>query len=277
VEVPGANLIPIGQFSKMTRLSVKALRLYDENGLLPPAFVDPATGYRYYGLVQTRSAEIIRILRSVDMPLDEIRTVLTADDQTLSLRTLLGHKDRLTERLAAQERMLRYLESIIQHQERIMPYEIEITESTPQTVAAVRVRTNLRQIADDIAAGFAQLMQGLSRFDRTPSGAPLIIYHDMIDKESEGDLEICAPVAKSFEGDAGVYSRQLEGGTVATTLHHGPYEELGQAYQTLTGWIASSGYEIGGPPREIYLNDPQIVAPEELLTRVEWPVCSKTS
>ncbi len=60
---------------------------------------------------------------------------------------------------------------------------------------------------------------------------------------------------------------------MATTVHRGPYEEITLAYHTLTGWIPGNGYEIAGPPREVYLNDPQTVAPEELLTRVEFPVC----
>ena len=77
------NLVPIGRFSKMTRLSVKALRLYDEIGLLNPARVDPSSGYRYYELGQANRAEAVRILRSVDMPLDEIRAVLDEDDPEL--------------------------------------------------------------------------------------------------------------------------------------------------------------------------------------------------
>ena len=60
---------------------------------------------------------------------------------------------------------------------------------------------------------------------------------------------------------------------MATTMHRGPYEQISPAYHTLAGWIAQNGYEIAGPPREIYLNDPQTVAQEELLTRVEYPVC----
>ena len=76
------------------------------------------------------------------------------------------------------------------------------------------------------------------------------------------------------DGDEEVYGRDLEGGTMATTMHRGPYEEIGLAYQSLMSWIAENGYEIAGPPREFYLNDPRVVAPLELLTRIEWPVCA---
>ena len=269
------NLVPIGRFSKMTRLSVKALRLYDEIGLLPPAHVDPSSGYRYYELGQANRAEAVRILRSVEMPLDEIRLILETDDAELVHKQLVAHRERLAERLAAQERTLAYLESLIQREEGIMPYEVEIIEETAQLVAATKVHTNLRDIGNDIGAGFGSLMQAMGREGVTPSGPPLIVYHDVIDEETDGDLEICVPVAGPISGDSEVYGRELEAATVATALHRGPYQEIAAAYHTITGWISEHGHEMAGPPREIYLNDPQTVPPEELLTRVEFPICSE--
>ena len=106
----------------------------------------------------------------------------------------------------------------------------------------------------------------------TPSGAPLLVYHDVIDEETDGDIEIAIPVAGTFESDSDVYTRELEGGSVATTTHRGPYQEISPAYHTITGWISEHGHEIVGPPREIYLNDPQTVPEPELLTRVEFPI-----
>ena len=79
----------------------------------------------------------------------------------------------------------------------------------------------------------------------------------MIDEETDGDIEICVPVAAPSPGDSAVYGRELEGGTMATAIHHGPYQEISAAYHTLTGWISEHGHEMAGPPREIYLNDPQ--------------------
>ena len=94
-------------------------------------------------------------------------------------------------------------------------------------------------------------MQALVREKISPSGPPLIVYHDVIDT--------------AIDGDSSVYGRELEGGTMAVTIHHGPYVEIALAYQTLTEWIAARGHEIEGPPRETYLNDPQTVPAAELL------------
>ena len=269
------NLVPIGRFSEMTRLSVKALRLYDEKGLLPPAHVDPSSGYRYYELGQANRAEAVRILRSVDMPLDEIRMILETEDPELVHKQLMTHRERLVERLSAQEHMLAYLESLIQRRGGVMPYDVEIIEATPQLIAATKVHTTARTIGDDIAAGFGTLMQALSHEGMAPSGHPRIVYHHVIDQETDGDIEICVPVGGAITGDGDTYSRELEGGTVVTTIHRGPYDQIAPAYHTLTGWISEHGHEIGGPPREVYLNDPRTVEPEDILTRVEFPICTE--
>ena len=258
----------------MTRLSIKALRLYADNGLLQPAIVDASSGYRYYDMNQLGRAEIIRVLRSVDMPLEQIRVIVDAKDGDAAVEQLLAHRRHLSERLANQERMLAYLESIIQNEGRIVPFDIEITDANPQQIAAVKINTNLSQIANDISAGFGTLMQGMAKARVHPAGAPMIVYHSVIDEETSGDIELCVPIAGQISGGEEVYARELEGGTMAMTLHKGPYERISPAYHALMSWIPDNGYEIAGPPRETYLNDPRQVAPDELMTRVEFPVCA---
>jgi len=259
----------------MTRLSVKALRLYDANGLLRPAFVDPSSGYRYYDPGQASRAEAVRILRSVDMPLDEIRMILESDDREVVHERLVAHQERLVGRLAAQQRMLTYLEALIQRNEGIMPYDVQTETRTPQLIAALKTRTSLSRIAGDIEVGFGTLWHAVTEAGLKTVGPPLLVYHDEIDQESEGDIEICVPVDRQMENPSAVYTRELEGGTTAVTLHRGPYEEIGPAYHTLSGWIAQEGHVVSGPPRETYLNDPRSVKPEELLTRVEFPISSE--
>ena len=262
------DLVPIGRFSKMTRLSIKALRHYDDVGLLRPAEVDGQSGYRYYRLSQANAAEAIRILRSIDMPLDEIAAVLAQDEPDIIRKHLEHHRLRLEERMADQARMLEYLERLINEEERLMPYEIEVKDVPALAVASVRVRTDLASIGDNLAAGFGKVVTASG----PPAGAPFVIYHDVIDEQTTGDIEICVPVAAPFTTADGVVGRELEGGSMATTVHTGPYDQIAPAYHTLTGWVQEHGHEFAGPPREIYLNDPTTVAPEEILTEVQWPI-----
>lgn len=266
------NLIPIGRFSKMTRLSVKALRLYDEIGLLSPSVVDPSSGYRYYRRYQANRAEAIRILRAVDMPLEEIRAVVDEPDLDLAREHLRSHRDRLARQLVDRERMLHFLEGLIEREEGVMPYEVTVKSIPDRPVAAVRRHTGLSRIGADIGEGFATLMESVGRSGAQPAGPPLIVYHDVIDEQTEGDIEICFPVAGTVPSDGEVYTTVLTGGSVATTIHRGPYDQIGPAYHTLSGWIQEHGHEMAGAPREIYLNDPQSVPPEELLTEIEWPI-----
>ena len=107
------NLIPIGRFSRVSRLSIEALRHYADVGLLSPAWVDPSSGYRYYTYTQATQAEVIRVLRSLDMPLDEIREVLAADDDVVA-KVMERHCARLEAQLDHHSRMLAFLRRLIQ-------------------------------------------------------------------------------------------------------------------------------------------------------------------
>jgi DNA-binding transcriptional MerR regulator len=93
------DLLSIGRFAAVTGLTVTALRHYGDVGLLPPAHVDPATGYRWYGGGQAVRGGLIRRLRAVDVPLDEVAAVLDALGDPGRVGALLAvHEQRLAER-----------------------------------------------------------------------------------------------------------------------------------------------------------------------------------
>lgn len=263
-----SELVPIGRFSRMTRLSVKALRHYQEIGLLEPAEIDESSGYRYYRTSQAGQAEAIRILRTVDMPLDEIAEVLAATDPELAVKYLVQHQERLLERLADQNRMLAYLERIIAQEGLIVPYEIMVKEVPAVPVVATRIHTNQDKVADDFQAGFSAVASS----GYPPVAPPFAVFHDVIDDESDGDIEICFPVAAPIELSGEVYGSELPAATVATTVHIGPYEEVSPAYHALTEWVQQHGHEFAGPPREVYMNDPTNLDPSEYVTEVQWPI-----
>lgn len=267
------DLIPIGRFSRMTRLSIKALRFYDEQALLAPVRVDPHTGYRYYSRLQANRAEAIRILRSTGMPLGEIRDLLAEDDPETTGKRLTVHRERLLERLAEQERMLRFLERLIERGGGVMPYEITVRTVAPQQVAAVTLRTTLTAVGSDVQQGFGTVVQAVTVAGRHPAGAPFIVFHDVIDEHTDGTIEICVPVAPGTALPAGpAHLTEIPGGEMAVAVHRGPYAEVSPAYHYITGWIEEHGYQHAGPPREVYLNDPRVVSQEELLTEVQFPV-----
>ena len=93
------ELLTIGDFSRMTFLTVKALRHYHEVGLLEPARTDASSGYRYYRPEQVAEARLIRRLRDLDLPVDDVRTVLTAPDEETRNAVMLEHLDRMSKQL----------------------------------------------------------------------------------------------------------------------------------------------------------------------------------
>lgn len=106
------DLLPIGRFAQLTRLTPKALRLYDTMGLLRPAAVDFATGYRSYHLGQIAIAERIRFLRAVEMPLTEIQALLAEEDPEAVHAHLTAHRRRIIERIDGYRQALRLLDTL---------------------------------------------------------------------------------------------------------------------------------------------------------------------
>jgi DNA-binding transcriptional MerR regulator len=265
------RLMPIGTFSATTRLSVKALRLYDEQGLLRPERVDQFTGYRYYALAQVPRAEAIRLLRSVDMPLDEIARVLAANPETRS-RLMVEHLERLEAGLAAQQQRIAAFTELVEGRKPLMPYEISQKELGDQHVASVSSEVTLEGAAAAVSGGFGAIMGALETAGVAPAGAPFLVLHDVIDAENPGTIEACVPVAGPFQPAAPVVSKHLPGGLAACTVHKGAYQEVAPAYHALSAWMSTNGWEPSGPPREVYLNDPTTVPVGELLTEVVWPM-----
>jgi DNA-binding transcriptional MerR regulator len=109
------ELLEIGQFSAASGLTVAALRHYDEVGVLTPAEVDPNTNYRRYRRDQLGEARIICQLRSVDLPVEEVRSVLGADDVEAVRDVLLRHQDRLAERAQRLQRMIETSHTYLDH------------------------------------------------------------------------------------------------------------------------------------------------------------------
>lgn len=155
-----------------------------------------------------------------------------------------------------------------------MAYEVQVKEVPVGHVAAIRKRTSKATIGQDISAGFEAIGEATSRAGVPLAGPPFLIMFDVIGEGSEvGDIEIGFPVGVPFAGAAEVVGREEPAMTVAWTMHRGPYEELGPAYEAVTDWIQEHGHEIVGPPREIYLTDPsETPDPADYVTEIRFPI-----
>jgi len=263
-------LMPIGKFAKASRLSVKSLRNYDESGLLPAAFVDAQSGYRYYRLEQLARADAIRSLRMVDMPLPLIAEALDGDDPE---QVLMSHLAALETQRNEIDRMAQKLQRRIHLKEYIMSNEITVKSTSAAVVAAHRTATTYAQVFNDIPSGFGRVMGALATAGVDPIGIPFTLFHQAPEADNPGDIAMCVPVGiGADEAIDGIDTVELPAGTTAMVLHRGSYDDMGTSYAEAVTWIQQRGHEIVGPCREVYLNSPAEVAEADLLTEIHFPI-----
>jgi len=251
------NLLGIGQFSRMSRMTVKALRYYDEQGVLKPAYIDSASGYRYYSTAQLAEANMIRNLRSLEFSLEDIKRFLGETDTGVRHALLEAHRGKIENRLEQYKSIITTIEKTIEGKEEIMEAKMEIKELAGQPIVSLRFKTSLPNIGESLGRVFASIFAYLGKTVETPAGPPFAIYHDEEFKEEDMDIEVCASTSTLLTGEGEVKSRELSGVTVASTLHMGPYDDSGEVWQALFAWLTEQGYRPSGPPREIFFVGPQ--------------------
>ena len=271
-------MFTIGEFSKVTGLTVKTLRFYHEEGLLAPSFVDPQTGYRRYEPGQVETARTIAYLRTLEFPLAEIKELLRqgGDDEDL-LDIIERHKVSVEERARQLKRVARSLEQFLsdERQARDMAraaYEVEEKVLPPVLVAGIRMKGRY----SDCGQGFSRLGRALGRFI---CAKPLLLHYDTEYKDDGADFEPCFPVRRANAVD-GVCVRELPGGRCLSLLHRGPYEQLGHAYAKVFKRVKEHRYAVVMPTREVYLKGPGMIFkgnPKNYLTEIQIPVDGERS
>lgn len=265
------NLVPIGRFSQITRLSIRMLRHYDEVGLLKPAMVDPGSGYRYYSLSQVGEAERIRLLRSLEMPLEEIRELLMAQDARAIQERLEKHKNRLEGQIAQYQQVIAALENLEAHP--LETYPVQVRQEAAQLVLTQRLRTSFEAMKQNFGVVFGELFATLNRQGLRPMGPPFVLYHSLEFNEDDLEYEPGIPSERLAVAPVGLSTYELPSSPVLYTLHPGPYDNIERAYQAVTAWMQEHGHEAAGSPREVYLvGKGQVENPAEYRTELVWPI-----
>ncbi len=270
-------MLKIGDFSRLSQVSVKALRYYDEIGLLAPAHIDPFTNYRYYSVDQLPRLNRILALKDLGLSLDEIARLVAQDLTPAQIEELLRRKQAEIERTLAEEqaRLARVAARLrqIEREGRLPEHEVVI-----KPVEALRVAAARTVIAHYGAAG--PLFEALSAFLAAAGLDPaacypwLSLYHDPGYRDREVDTTVAAPVGRALPDADRVRVIELPAvATMACVVHRGPYEDLGGAYRALMGYLQANGLTISGPNRQLYLHGPnQDTAPGDYVTEVQFPV-----
>lgn len=151
-----------------------------------------------------------------------------------------------------------------------MPDDIVIKEIPGQLALTVQRRALMESIPQAMGEAFDALMTHAGASGAQFAGPPFCLYPGEVGEYV--DFVVCMPVAPGATAGPGVKLEEVPGGTVASTMHHGPYSTMKTTYGALHEWMAANGRQPAGPPREIYLNDPGSVSEDELLTEIDWPV-----
>jgi effector-binding domain-containing protein len=269
-------MIRIGDFSKLSRISVKTLRFYDEMDLLKPVEVDRFTGYRYYEYSQMARLNRILALKDLGFSLDEIRRLLEDDVPAEQLRGMLKLREAESrqrvqeeaERLMRIEARLRQIE-----QEDVMSkYDVVIKKVDALKVASLR---GVVPTPPDQGTLWRELDGYLARHHVHPSGPCLSLYHDDEHKEKDWDIEVCEPIADEVPAGERVAVQMLPSmHTMACTIHEGPFATLSEAYEAIMRWVDENGFQIVGPVREVYLKEPKngSQTDPETVTEIQIPV-----
>jgi DNA-binding transcriptional MerR regulator/effector-binding domain-containing protein len=264
----------IGEFSKITGLSVKTLRFYHEKNLLTPSSVDEATGYRFYDTDKIEKARVIMRLREMQFSLDEIAAMLTGcGDEAEILDYLARQKQSLRLRIQGDRDIVRLLEKIIANEktarQMLQSASDAVAEKTlePRWMAGIRMKGKYR----DCGQGFSRLGKAAGRY---ASGPPFCLYYDGEYRDEDADFETCFPLRQEIAAD-GISVRRLPGGRCLTLVHRGPYDQLGRSYAKILQHASERKTNITLPTREVYLKGPGLIFkgnPRNYLTEIQLPV-----
>jgi len=255
------DLLSIGAFANMTRLSIKALRLYDQLDILQPHHIDPQSGYRFYEQDQFPRARMIRMMRDMDMPLAIIRQVLAAlADSPVQAEALVRHYLQMREKNIGQIRkQVHNFIQLLQQEAEPMSLEVNVKKIAPQQVVSITRRVKVDKLDATIRQSLQELETLVEEQNASAAHAPFGIYYGSINEQDDGPIEICVPVSGEVKGKGDVAVRQLEGGNAASVTMLGKqcdFPEILSGYDALVDWIHKNGYEMIASPREIWHSVP---------------------
>ncbi|MBF9072776.1 MerR family transcriptional regulator [Streptacidiphilus fuscans] len=263
--------LTVGEFSRVTHLSIKTLRHYHEVGLLAPAAVDPGTGYRHYSLDQVPTAQVIVRLRNLDMPVADVKAVLAAEDVGTRNELIAAHLARLEDRLAQAQSAVESLRDLL---------------ARPAHAAAVEYRTVREQAAIGIRAvvdrqdvvswwqGALGELHGFTRARGLRTTGPLGgLFASGLVQDERGDALVFVPVEGEVRPVGRIDAVVVPGAELAVAVHRGPLQTIDLTYGDLGTYAARHEIGVDGPLREFYLRGPlDGVDDDDWVTEVGWPI-----
>jgi DNA-binding transcriptional MerR regulator len=263
--------LSIGAFSRMTFLSVKALRHYHEIGLLSPASVDPGSGYRRYAVEQVPVAQVIRRLRDLGMPLGEIATIVRAPDVGTRNAAIVAHLERMEHQLEHTRATVASLRALLERGPATIA--VEYCKVPQATAIAIGEDVAGADVVAWLEAAFGDLRAALESLGMRRAGPDGALFSSELLEDERGELVAFIPVAGATDTVGRGQIRLLPATEYAIAVHRGSFEDLDQTFGALGATVARRAIDLQGPIRENYLVN-AFHTPDQRRHRTEvcWPV-----
>lgn len=269
-------MLKIGDFSKLSRISIRMLRHYDEIGLLMPDHTDAFTNYRYYSASQLPIAERIIALKEMGFSLATIGQILKEYDDPMALAEFLAVKRlELQDEVETVNHRLLLLDTAVKRlrkDETAMHYNVTLKTMPKRYVASVRM---IIPAYDQESVLWNTLNAETSSLSLQPEENcfALAAFHDEGFKESDVDVEIQIAVKGTYENTEHVVFKTVPSIEIASATYKGSYDQITAVNQAVAKWVEDNGYTFNGPMFCIYHVSPaQTDDPNELVTEVCYPV-----
>ncbi|HEY9313687.1 MerR family transcriptional regulator [Williamsia sp.] len=263
-------MMTIGDFSRATRLSAKALRFYHRVGLLEPATVDPINQYRYYRTEQINDARVIHHLRSLDMPVEQVHRALHAPDADAKNRIIADHLRRMEQRLAQTQSSVESLRRLLA-QEQASPVQIERREIPSADALVIRDTIDLNDLGTWFMAANLDLDDALAQSDSSRLGPRGGLWSTELFLDERGDCALfeAVPRGSTPPRDSRAALERLPVMHLAIATHEGNDATIGEVYADLGAYVNEHGIGAPGPVRESYLSG---TPGGGGITEIGWPI-----
>ena len=268
-----ASSLPIGDFSRATHMSIKTLRHYHRVGLLEPADVDQFTGHRRYTTHQIPTAQVIRRFRDLDMPIEEIKGILTAPDVGARNELIAAHLSRLEESLTRTQNAVAALQDLLDHPDDAAQANIS-HRSVPATgAAAITAVVGVDELGPWYHGALGELHATVTAQALSPVGVPGGIYAEDLFSHERGQATVFVPCTGQIRPVGRVEALTIPPAELAVIVHNGPHDHIDRAYGALATHVTQHALAVEGPIREYYLSG-RLDTPDESAWRTEigWPI-----
>lgn len=267
-------MLKIGEFSKLSRVSIRMLRHYDEIGLLKPVYIAPDSGYRYYAAHQLTIAGRITALKNMGFSLSSIAQILACDDQQMLASHMLVKQAELEEQIHQLSDRLRLLDTALARlrKDETMQYDVTVKTFPRRYAATVRMQIPSYEMEGMLWNILVSETAPLNITEDDPCYC-CAVFHDKEFKESDVDVEVYKTVKGNYPDTEHVRFRMLDEVTVASAVCKGSYDQMGDIMAAVAQWVCGNGYAFDGPAFNIYHVSPyETQNPDEFVTEVCYPV-----